>query len=136
VCTSLISWSGALPFAAPDWRRRQTSVRGLMKGTLVSEFGGGETDTTLASLAKFRATLEELSAQIDGRPQVSTTVKRVKFPTNVRVDSLCCCGHVKTRHKQYRTRYFGHTYGWGCCAKCPCAKFDRTDRRPKAEPGA
>jgi hypothetical protein len=105
-----------------------------MKVILVHRLGGGETDAALARLAKFGATLEGLSAQIDGGPQASTTVERVKLPTNVRVDSLCCCGHVKTQHRQYRRRQSGHTYGWGRCAKCPCTKF-RT-HRAKAAPGA
>jgi hypothetical protein len=107
-----------------------------MKRTLVSRLGGGETHAAIARLAKFRATLEESAAKIDGGPQVSTTVERVELPPNVRLDLLCCCRHVKTQHKQYRTRHSGHTYGWGRCAKCRCVKFRRADRRPKGGPGA
>jgi hypothetical protein len=77
--------------------------------------------------------LEGLSAQIAAGPQASTTVEKVKLPTNVRVDSLCCCRHVKTQHRQYRTRQSGHTYGWGRCAKCLCTKF--STHRAKAALG-
>jgi hypothetical protein len=74
--------------------------------------------------------------EVVGERHPLTAVERVELPPNVRLDSLCCCGHVKTQHKHYRTRHSAHTYGWGRCAKCRCAKFRRTDPRPKAGPGA
>ncbi len=94
-----------------------------MKEPPISGFGEGETDGTLARLSQLRADLEELAAQIDGRLQAWATVKRVEHRPNVRVDSLCRCGHLKTDHKQYRTCHSGHTYGWGRCSRCRCTKF-------------